>query len=140
MIVYAPQAAHAAAPVATAIAEHAVSGRTFRTHTTGGPPIELLVVSGQGDALELQTPAQPVREHFNWDSLRLNREFIRLEQKVLAGKATDEEFQHYDMMKQDRNSEIFADRYLRDYAEVQRLRKLNEKLAELQQYLRPVRL
>ena len=140
MIVYVPQAPNAAATVATAAAEHSVSGGTFQTPATNGPLIEQLIISGEGDALNLKVPEELVREQFNWQSRKVNREFIRLEQRVLASKASEEEFHRYGLMKQDRNSEIFADRYLRDYAEVQRLRKLNEKLAELQQYLRPTRL
>lgn len=138
MIIYAPQAPAAAAPVATASAHHAVSGRTFQSTATGGnPPTDSLLMVVVGDSLELQTEKQAVLEQFNWSSEKLNREFIRLEQKALARKATQDELERYGAMKQDRNSGIFADRYLRDYAEIQRLRKLSEKLAEVERYLRP---
>ena len=141
MIVYVQQGPSTAAPVATASAEHSVTSRTFQGAASGdAPPTDPLVVIGDGSSLDLQPEKQPVREEFNWRNERLNREFIRLEQKVLARKATQDEFERYEAMKQDRNSQIFADRYLRDYAEIQRLRKLSEKLAELQQYLHPVRL
>jgi hypothetical protein len=43
-------------------------------------------------------------------------------------------------MKQDRNSLIFADRYITDYAEIQRLQILSIKIAEIQKYLRPIRI
>ncbi|HWN97122.1 MAG TPA: hypothetical protein VNT99_18980 [Methylomirabilota bacterium] len=139
MIVYVPQAPSAAAPVATASAHHAVSGRTFQGTASGGtPPTDSLLVVDIGDSLDPQPEKQAVLEHFNWSNETLNREFIRLEQKVLARKATQDELERYGAMKQDRNSGIFADRYLRDYAEIQRLRKLSEKLAEVQRYLRPV--
>ena len=81
-----------------------------------------------------------MQEQFDWDSPKLNREFIRLEQMVLAKKADGEERARYQAMKHHRNSVIFADRYMRDYAEVQRLKKLSEKLAEVQQYLRPIKI
>ena len=79
-----------------------------------------------------------VKEEFDWSQPGLIREFIRLEQKVLAKKATFDEQRRYDTLRGSRNAELFADRSLRDYAEVQRLKKLSEKLSEIQRYLRPI--
>lgn len=81
-----------------------------------------------------------VQVDFNWNDPKTNRKFIRLEQKLLAKKASAEEQLLYEIMHSSRNGEIFADRAIRDYAEVQRLKKLTEKLAEVQRFLRPIKL
>jgi hypothetical protein len=139
MIFQAPPPASAPSPVATVVAEHAISGRTFQAAAAGGlPPLETLLVGEGGDSAAPQPEQRDVLEDFDWTNEKLQREFIRLEQKTLAKKATPDEQHRYAAMKRDRNSRIFADRYVRDYAEIQRLRKLSEKLAEIQQFLRPV--
>ena len=142
MIFQAPPASSAAPPVAIVVAERSTSSRTFHTSAGGDPttPSAGFTSPADGDTLELQPRQVPVREQFDWSSPKLNREFIRLEQKSLARKASPEETARYQAMRRDRNSQLFANRYLSDYAEIRRLRKLAEKLAEIQQYLRPVRL
>ena len=72
-----------------------------------------------------------MKTHFDWSKAKVMREYVQLEQKVLAEKATAEEAQRYRSMKRDRTSRIFADRIVRDYVDVQILRKLSEKLAEI---------
>jgi len=131
---------HGAVPaVALVAAEHAATSRTFEYGVSGTAPLEPLTVAEahEGDAVQFQPQIREVMEEFDWGSPRTQRELIRLEQKVLARKANEDEKHRYQVMRRDRNSVIFADRALRDYAEVQRLKKLSEKLAEIQQYLRP---
>lgn len=89
---------------------------------------------------EFQPINVPVVEQFNWEHSETNRDYISLEQKVLSGKSTAEEKSRYKAMKQNRNSIIFADRYITDYAEIQRLQILSIKIAELQKYLRPIKI
>jgi hypothetical protein len=91
----------------------------------------------QGELTATESPVQDVTENFEWGNPKTEREFIKLEQKKLAKKATPEEVKRYLSMKRDRNANIFADRNVRDYAEVQRLKKLSEKLEEIQKYMRP---
>lgn len=91
----------------------------------------------QGELTVTESPAQEVTEDFEWGNPKTVRDFIKLEQKKLAKKATPEEVKRYLSMKRDRNATIFADRNVRDYAEVQRLKKLSEKLEEIQKYMRP---
>jgi hypothetical protein len=79
-------------------------------------------------------------EDFDWSSKKINREFIVLEQKKLAGKASPEEARRYDSMRLNRNKIVFANRYIQDYAEIQRLKILSEKLRDLQKFLRPIQL
>lgn len=138
MIFYVPTG-EAVGPAAVAVVEeHAICSRTFHAAAFGGPPPATGIVGEAGDAAELEPHVQDVLEDFNWDNPKTLRDFIRLEQKVLAKQATPAEADRYRMMKRDQHSRIFAERQLRDYAEVQRLRKLSEKLAEVQQYLRPL--
>ena len=138
MIFYATNGQAAGPAVATAVQEHAFFGRTFQAQAADGPPVESDWVEGKGDSVELKPRLQEVVEDFDWRDPQMQRRFIRLEQKVLAKKASQDEVQDYQNMKRDRNGSIFADRQVRDYAEVQRLRKLGEKLAEVQKYLRPL--
>ena len=93
-----------------------------------------------GEAAEMTPPTTEVREEFDWANAKVMRKYVALEQKVLANQASAEEHRDYESMKRNRNGVVFAERYAQDYAEVQRLRKLSEKLAEIQQYLRPIRL
>lgn len=125
--------------VALVAAQHAATSRTFESGVSGTAPLETLTVAEEheGDAVQFQPQDREVTEAFDWRNPKTQREFIHLEQKVLARKAKADEERRYQAMRRDRNSEIFADRSLRDYAEVQRLKKLSEKLAEIQQYLRP---
>ncbi len=76
-------------------------------------------------------------EVFDWTSKRVFREYVQLEQLVAAGKATQEEESRYRKMKASRNAQIFAARVVRDYGEIQRLRVLSAKLAELNTLIRP---
>ena len=142
MIFQAPPASSAPQPIGILIEERSASSVNF--HACAGaelPPTRDEFVSPvDGDTLELQPKPAPVFEEFDWSRPRLNREFIRLEQKALARKASLEEVARYQAMLRHRNSRIFAERYFNDYAEIRRLRKLSEKLAEIQQYLRPIRL
>lgn len=140
MIVFAPPPQSAAPPVARPVAEHSISSRSFHCAVLGAMPASDLLIGDAGDSVQLQPNRTDVREDFDWNDAKTQREFIRLEQRVLARQGTAEEQARYATMKRDRDSRIFADRYLQDYAEIQRLRKLSEKLAEVQQYLRPVRL
>jgi hypothetical protein len=92
------------------------------------------------EKLESQPMTVPAVELFHWELPETKRDYIRLEQKFLSGKSTAEESSRYKNMKQDRNSLIFADRYITDYAEIQRLQILSIKIAEIQKYLRPIRI
>jgi hypothetical protein len=107
--------------------------------TSGG----LGVFSGPNPDLASFVESKPVvmdlPEEFDWTSKRVSREFVELEQKTLAGVATSEENKRYRAMRLNRNKIVFADRYVQDYAEVQRLKILSEKLLDLQKYLRPIR-
>ena len=138
MIFFAPNGQAAAPAVATAVQEHAFYGRTIQTQASEGPPLETELAGEMGDAFDPKPRVQDVVEDYDWNNPRLKRRFILLEQKFLAKKATREEAGEYQTMKRDRNGTIFAERQLRDYVEIQRLRKLSEKLAEVQRYLRPL--
>jgi hypothetical protein len=120
--------------------EHAALPSTFSSATVATGIGEALVFQSEvgGDSTGIPTQTEDRLGDFDWSDPRLNRGFIRLEQRVLAEKATGEEERRYRAMLADRNSRIFADRSLRDYAEIQRLRKLSEKLAEVQRFLRPI--
>jgi hypothetical protein len=139
MIFYATPGQAAALPVAALVAEHATTSRIYRAAAEAGPPAEISL-GCPGEQAEIKPPVQDVLEEFDWDSAKVMREYVRLEQKALAKQATPEELSHYRSMKRDRNGRVFAERYVRDYAEVQRLKKLSEKLAEIQHYLRPIEL
>lgn len=124
-----------AAPIA---AEYSLSSRVYETAAAGAAPSAPSLDAEEGDAAAFEPEVRDMVEQYDWENPKLNREFIRLEQKVLAKKADVDEHSRYQAMKRNRNSMIFADRYMRDYAEVQRLKMLSAKLAEIQQYLRPI--
>lgn len=90
--------------------------------------------------VESKPQVMDVPEDFDWHSKKVTREFVELEQKTLAGKASREEAKRYEAMRLNRNKAVFADRYIQDYAEIQRLKTLSQKLQELQKYLRPIQL
>lgn len=128
----------AGSPVATPAAEHAVTSRVYQSVAATGPPVEINLVGYEGEQAEIRSQVRDVIEAFDWSDSKVMKEYVRLEQKVLAKKASPDEFKRHRSMKRDRNSQIFADRYVRDYAEVQRLKRLSEKLVEIQHYLRPI--
>jgi hypothetical protein len=76
----------------------------------------------------------------DWANPETEKKYISLEQKVLAGIASRDESNEYSSMKLERNAAIFAERYVSDYAEIQRLKILSEKIVEIQKYLRPIKL
>lgn len=125
---------------ATVHVEQADSQSVFQTAMVEDAPFEFGLDAPKGDLVASQAKPAEVSEEFDWDDPKNLRQYIRLEQKVLAGKADEEEVRCYKSMKADRNSKVFADRYVNDYAEIQRLKVLAEKLSEIQQYLRPIRL
>jgi hypothetical protein len=105
--------------------------------SAAAPPPEFEVIS-VGEKSEFLTVTVRNVEDYKWNRVETKREYIRLEQKVLAGIADEDEVAKYKAMKSDRNSTIFADRYVNDYAELQRIQFLASKIAELQKFLRPI--
>ena len=93
-----------------------------------------------GEKAEMQPRSIELTEEFDWSSPKLKREFIQLEQKFLAKKASAEESNRYISMKNDRTGFFFSDRYFSDYAEIQRLKILTEKITEIQKFLQPIRM
>lgn len=124
--------------MATAVVEHAVTPRVYRSVAAASPPLEISMKGCPGEQAEIRPPTRDALEEFDWSSASVMREYVRLEQKVLAKQASAEDKKRYQSMRRDRNGRVFAERYVRDYAEVQRLKRLSEKLAEIQQYLRPI--
>jgi hypothetical protein len=121
--------------------EHQSATVTFEAVPAGGQPeTDFFWTSGEVVQSGIESAPMPLTEEFDWSAKKTNHEFIDLEQKALARKATKEEVQRYRLMKQDRDSVIFSDRYIADYAEIQRLKTLSEKIAEIQKYLRPIKM
>lgn len=126
--------------VSIAIEEKAAKRQTYAPIAADNPPLaegSRLLEGLPGQNSEI-TQVQDVIEEYDWESPKVRRKYVRLEQKVLAKKATADEENLYRSMNKNRRGLVFADRYVRDYAEVQRLQKLSQKLAEIQQYLRPI--
>lgn len=137
----APGSVFAPSIVNSAIEREATPSLYQTVPAAGEPPsIEFNLSDIVGETLEIQPKPTSALEEFDWSNQMINREYVRLEQKFLARQATPEEEVRYKSMKQDRNSNIFADRYVVDYAEIQRLKILSEKIAEIQRFLRPIRL
>jgi hypothetical protein len=93
-----------------------------------------------GEKADMKAASIKLAEEFDWSNPKTNREYIQLEQKTLARKASQDEMDRYFAMKDERDGAIFADRYLADYAEIQRLKILSEKIAEIQKFLRPIKI
>jgi hypothetical protein len=139
MIFYLPVDCTAAQPVAVNFYEHSVvTSHVYHMEAGCSPPSDLQMEGARGDEADLVLPECSAMENFDWSNKKIMREYIQLEQKFLAKKASADESKRYSKMKRDRNSYIFADRYIRDYAEVERLKKLSKTLVELQKYLKPV--
>ena len=138
MIFDPPPTTSGAVPQSVVAAERAEGLRSYTVEGAAAPiPIHLDLQGDFGDATEIKPVVNDVVETFDW-SPRSQREFIALEQKILAKEATKDEESRYQSMKRSRDSQIFAEKYLRDYREIQRLKILSEKLLEIQQYLRPI--
>jgi hypothetical protein len=118
--------------------EYSSAAMVYQSVPGTSPPIGTNLEGFEGELAQIQPHVEDVSENFDWSKPKTYREFVRLEQKVLARKVNSDERNRYELMKKDRNSIVFADRCVRDYAEVQRLKKLSEKLTEIQQYLRPI--
>jgi hypothetical protein len=123
-----------------------MSGVTSAIHaayiSTGPCPPDFQTSMGfdSGVSAGTQSIEQSVKEVFDWEDPRTRRAFIRLEQRVLANRASQDERDRYLEMERSRNATVFADRQIRDYAEIQRLKILSRKLAEIQQFLKPIAL
>src|ERR1043166_5258770 len=138
IILFSPPTPAAATQPSTIAAEHAQGLQSYTVDISAAPPpVQLDLEGAGGDSTEIEPIVKDVTEAFDW-SHGSQHEFIELEQKVLARKATDDEVSRYQLLKRSRDSQIFAEKYLRDYREIQRLRILSEKLQEIQQYLRPI--
>ena len=129
-----------APPSIVRIERKAASSARFSGSGSGTATEDPTLAVVDGDLAELKLASAPYFGELDWSKPKLTREFVRLEQTVLARKASEDEIRRYRALRSDRNSIIFAKRALRDYAEIQRIRKLNQKLAELEQYLRPIEL
>lgn len=79
-------------------------------------------------------------ENFDWTNDSVQRRFASLERKVGRSAATKEETSLYSSMLISRRRSVFADCYMREYAEIERLRAVRKKLRELQELLQPVAL
>lgn len=140
MIYSAPAGSSFAPAIGSAAEREATPAIYVDAPASDNPPLENFGVDLIGEKSEFQPVRVPSVEQFDWDSPKMNRDYIRLEQKVLAGKSTAEEISRYKVMKRDRNSVIFSDRYITNYAEIQRIQILSIKIAELQKYLRPIKI
>jgi hypothetical protein len=139
MIFYAPTEAQAAPSISVVASEQRAKSKTYQAAAVGsGSTGNLMALAVEGVRAEIQPASQQAIESFNWRDATTLRRYIQLEQKVLAGKADSGEIASYHRQRAHRNSQVFADRYLHDYLEVQRLKKLSEKLAEVERYLRPI--
>src|SRR4051794_13562572 len=98
MIVYGPVGNAAGPPVASVVAEHSrmSSSYEFSDPPTSASGISLPEI--EGAQAELQPPVQEAIETFDWSSPKLNREFVRLEQRALAEVASPEEQRRYAAM------------------------------------------
>jgi hypothetical protein len=81
-----------------------------------------------------------VTEDPDWSDPKQNREYIDLEQKTLAGKASEIEQKQYQILKVQRDAAFFADRFLSDYAEMQRLQLLAKKLEEVKRLIKLIKI
>ncbi|MBE7501533.1 MAG: hypothetical protein HS113_14770 [Verrucomicrobiales bacterium] len=138
MILHAPSGETVQPAIIASQHENAACNRTSEWRAAAGLEAATAMLGEGGDFVVLEPRVVDTAEDFDWSRPETRREFIRLEQKVLAEKATDEEASRYRSMKRDRHSRIFAEKQLRDYSEVRRLQKLEEKLREVQEYLRPI--
>jgi hypothetical protein len=139
MIVYAPAGGLAAPSIPISTVERAALAPYAYVMSAGGNVPQTVVVQAvEAASVELRSMSEPAGESFDWSSKKVNQEFTLLQQRALAGKASDDEKARYNEMKRDRNSQIFADRYVSDYAEVERLKKLSHTLAELEKHLKPI--
>jgi hypothetical protein len=140
-MIYNAPAGTSFAPVVGSVAEREMTPAIYvSVAASDNPPPRDFGVSFNAEKSEFQPVEVPALEQFDWQNPETNRDYIRLEQKVLAGKSTAEEASRYQTIKRDRNSVIFADRYITDYAEIQRIQILSTKIAELQKYLRPIKI
>lgn len=140
-MIYSAPAGSSFAPAAGFVAEREATPAIYvGAPASSDPPPMDFGISFIGEKSEFQPMSVPAIEQFNWRLSETSREYIHLEQKVLAGKSTAEESARYKAMKRDRNSVVFADRYITDYAEIQRVQILSIKIAELQKYLRPIKI
>lgn len=138
-MIYSAPAGSSFAPAVGSVAEREATPATYvGVPAASSPPPADFGINFVGEKLEFQQIKVPAIEQFDWKRPETNRDYIRLEQKVLADKSTAEELARYKAMKRDRNSIVFADRYITDYAEIQRVQILSSKIAELQKYLRPI--
>lgn len=138
MIYIAPAGSSVASAVGT-VAEHEATPAVYvAAPASDNPPPSDFGANFVAEKMDCQPINVPILEEFDWSRPETNREYIRLEQKVLAGKSTQEEASRYKAMKRERNGIIFADRYVNDYAEIQRIQILSTKIAELQKFLRPI--
>lgn|ERR1700690_612148 len=140
-MIYSAPAGSSFAPAVGSVAEREMTPAIYvGAPASDNPPPTDFGVNFTGEKSEFQPVRVPATEQYDWNSPKTNHDYIRFEQKVLAGKSTAEETTRYKAMKRDRNSVIFADRYITDYAEIQRIQILSIKIAELQKYLRPIKI
>jgi hypothetical protein len=140
-MIYSAPAGSSFAPEVGFIGDREATPPTYLAAASAdNPPPANFGVDFVVEKLQSQPMTVPFLEQFHWELPETKREYIRLEQKFLSGKSTPVETSRYKTMKQERNSVIFADRYITDYAEIQRLQILSIKIAELQKYLRPIKI
>ena len=91
MIFYAMSGEAAALPVARAVAEHAMTSPLYRGTAADGPPVEISVSGCEGDQAEINFVVTDELPDFHWSDEETMREYIRLEQKMLAKQASQED-------------------------------------------------
>jgi hypothetical protein len=75
---------------------------------------------------------------FNWTDPKTSKKFARLEAKLLAQKADNDEKQTYQQMHASRRLNFDARIYLQRYGETERMKMLSQKLKEIQHFLKPI--
>lgn len=78
------------------------------------------------------------RVTFDWTDAKTSKKFARLEAKLLADKADEEEQSLYRQMRASRRLNSDGRLYLLRYDETERMKTLSKKLAEIHRLLAPM--
>jgi hypothetical protein len=106
-----------------------------------GPEPQLaptFAVSGLDEALASENSIVATRTSFDWNDPRTFKAFARLQAKILAEKADEDEKRTYVQMRNSKRETIGAKTYMLRYAETERLKSLSKKLQEIEKFLKPI--
>src|SRR2546422_11451769 len=94
-----PSATATAPPVAIVTTDRRTTSRIYESGPQPGPPLIVNLEPLDGHRVEIKPSVEGLVEEFDWTQKKVISQYVKLEQRILAKLATEDERELYHSMK-----------------------------------------